>query len=76
MLSIQYIKTVLAGFGLRNLNVKFDVDQKQVKVTFNLAGRSNERQISFEEIETAFRDSDSGAVAAPGLRKVDHVGSS
>lgn len=56
MLSIQYLKTLLQGFGINNLIVKFDTDKKQIQTQFFFRGSPVEKTIAFEEIETIFSD--------------------
>lgn len=60
----EQIKPILMIFGITNLVVKFDCEEKQVKTTYKKAGQAQQTKIPFESIEAAFSDTDPGAVDA------------
>ncbi len=66
MVSLQAIKTTLAGLGIRNLSVKFDSENKIIKASFRHYGQDHQKQISFQEIENVFTGSDSTSATGPG----------
>jgi len=67
LFSPETIKTILTMAGIRNLTVRFDCEQKNIEAKFRLYGQDHQKQISFQEIEAVFSDSDSANVAPSNL---------
>jgi len=55
--------------GIRNLTVRFDCEQKNIEAKFQFYGQDHQKQISFQEIEDAFTDSDSANATPPRIDK-------
>lgn len=60
MLSVASLKPILAIAGINHLSVKFEPENRQVRVRFDHYGRHSEEIISFEQIEQLFPDGQEG----------------
>ena len=65
MTSLKAIKTTLAALGVKDLSIKFDSEHKIIEARFKLYGDQQQKQISFQEIENVFTDSDSASATGP-----------
>ena len=65
--SPEILKTILAALGIHNLRIKFDCEKKIIQARFEQHDQLYQIQTSFQEIETAFRDSDSTSAAPSNL---------
>lgn len=61
------LKVVLATMGIRNLIIRFDCERKNIEAKFQLYGQDCQKQISFQEVEDVFTDSDSANVTPSNL---------
>ena len=62
---LQQLKLMLRMFGIGDLRITFDSEQKQIKARFVYQGKQTEKIISFQDIETIFQDGDTSSVARP-----------
>lgn len=69
MFSPSAVKTTLTALGIRNLAIKFDCERKNIEARFQLHGQDHRKEISFQEIENVFTDSDSANVTPPTIDK-------
>ncbi|MCK4791513.1 MAG: hypothetical protein KAV87_47715 [Desulfobacteraceae bacterium] len=67
MFSPPAIKATLAALGVKNLCIKFDCERKNIEARFQLHGADLQKQISFQEIEDVFTDSDSANIVPPRI---------
>jgi len=54
MLSLEYIKPILAMAGINNLSVRFEPESGQIRAAFDQGGEHHEEIITFEQIEGIF----------------------
>jgi len=61
MTSLQALKSTLAALGIKDLKIKFDPERKIIEASYRYSGKWCQKQISFQEVENVFTDSDSAS---------------